>query len=231
MKIKVVFSIDASGILRDITEVITIPSDTCLLTDINDAIKLQLNQLGYETSYYFRIVSFCLIEEKKQKQTIVEKLESQGFEFCKKNNEFSKSFGSLKLYFYYQFNKNHWSAWIKELKYSSQNDDLEQAYDAVKKRINYLKSEFEKTHIPDVNDFKIQPEAVGVTLKAISDLTIEMIYCHTDYRGDSEWSFDYTIYNKGGYLLLDSSLEECTFQSAITSLKQNIEDLLTIDLL
>ena len=61
-KLKVTFSIDPTGFDKDITEVITIGSETCLccLHDKDDRfireVKKAIESKGYDISYYCRIM-------------------------------------------------------------------------------------------------------------------------------------------------------------------------------
>lgn len=62
MKLKVVFSIDPTGFAQDITELVTIPVGTCLLSCctktsiLTELIKSKLEAKGYNTRYYFEIM-------------------------------------------------------------------------------------------------------------------------------------------------------------------------------
>lgn len=67
MNLKVVFSIDATGFEKDITEDITIPSGYCVycLHDkhnrLNQEIKKALERKGYDLRYYFQLMKAYIV--------------------------------------------------------------------------------------------------------------------------------------------------------------------------
>ena len=67
MKLKVVFSTDATGHAQDITEVVSIKSEICLycLHDrqnrFYDEVKKQIENKGYDLRYYFELMKVYTI--------------------------------------------------------------------------------------------------------------------------------------------------------------------------
>lgn len=68
MKLKVVFSIDPTGFAQDITEIITIPFGSCVLSCctkesmLNNLVKSELETKGYDTRYFFQVMKAHVIE-------------------------------------------------------------------------------------------------------------------------------------------------------------------------
>ena len=67
MKLKVIFSIDPTGIADDIEAVVNITSNNCLycLHDkenrLLEEVKLALDDLGYQTDYYFEVMKIYAV--------------------------------------------------------------------------------------------------------------------------------------------------------------------------
>ena len=67
MKLKVVFSIDATGHNKDIVEIIHVDMNTCLycLHDKNnrfiDVVMGELTSRGYDLRYYFQIMKIYVV--------------------------------------------------------------------------------------------------------------------------------------------------------------------------
>ena len=67
MKVKVIFSLDATGLEHDITEIIDVPSKTCLYclhdktSRLFNVIIEALTNKGYDTTIFFQVMKIYVV--------------------------------------------------------------------------------------------------------------------------------------------------------------------------